>query len=693
MYSCRFSVYSKRLPAYLLLFTAFALFFSPPALAGDEPFTYPSNRGSTGLMEIPTARVMKENSYRAGISQVTPYRAFHITVSPLQGLEITGRITTLLDVPSGLVNQGDFKDKAFDLKYQFISEGKYMPALTAGIMDPHGTRLYSSQYIVASKQVYPFDFTVGFGNGRFGKNPLPHSSGEAKIEIISSPRQWLRDSQFFWGIQFAPHEQFALMLEYSPIQYHKQTRDPAQDIHFTEPVPSAYNFGIRYKPTDWSEIDLSYQRGNQIGVNFSMAFDIGNPMIPIYDRIYREDSSDILDTPSERITRILHKSGFSSIGIDIDGNTLWIEAQNDKYLYATRAIGIIIQILADKSPEGISDINIILKENDIPVVEFTTTRDDIFDLYAGTMTFGDFMKLSSFNTGLKDSLRTKGRHKKLFDYGLKPEFYSFLNDPSGFFKYKLGLKMWGKYHPWKGASFIAGLGGYPLNNISTSNEPLSLPVRSDIVLYEKEKVTLDRLMFTQVKTIFPSIYGSFSAGLLEVQYAGAGAEIAMPVLDGRLLLGISGSAVKKRSPDNPLELKKDPIKDTFTTAFFNTRLNIPEKEIAIDIKAGQFLAGDKGVRFEISKHIKGVTLRAWYTSTDTSIFNDPHNRGYHDKGIGISLPLRLFTGTDSRTVFKYLLSPWTRDTGQDIDHFSTLFDFIGRNTKIHLDKDKIFMHR
>ena len=82
-----------------------------------------------------------------------------------------------------------------------------------------------------------------------------------------------------------------------------------------------------------------------------------------------------------------------------------------------------------------------------------------------------------------------------------------------------------------------------------------------------------------------------------------------------------------------------------------------------------------------------------YVENQTCCGQPAYNAGYHDKGIGISIPLRLFKGTDSRTSFKYLLSPWTRDTGQDIDHFSTLFDFIGRNTTIFLDKDKEFMYK
>ncbi len=676
-----------------LLLTALILFPKTAAYAGDEPFTYASNWGSTGLWEIPSARVIRENSYRTGAGQADPYRYYFITFSPLKGLEINGRITEILDVKALSSAYGNYKDKAIDLKYQFFSEGKYTPAFAIGIMDPHGTRIYSSQYLVASKQIYPFDFTLGLGNGKFGKTPLPSASSEVHAEILSNPSDWLNDSQFFWGVQFAPTEKFALALEFSPIQYHNQTRDPAQPVYFNEPVPSKYNFGIRYKPTKWSEVDLSYQRGNQIGINFSMTFDIGEPLIPLYDRIYRETPHDILDTPSERLTRILYKSGFSNIGIDINGDTLLIETENDKYFYTPRAIGIIVQILAKKAPEGFENIHIILTENGIPVTEFRTSMVDILDLYAEKMTINEFMQLSTFNTGIKDIPHVRRRHKKLFSYGIKPEFQSFLNDPDGFFKYKLGMKGWLEYHPWKGSSFITGLAAYPLNNISSSNEPLSIPVRSDIVLYEEEDVSLDRLMYEQVAILAPAIYGKISTGFLETQYAGVDAEIAAPVLDGRIYLGISGSAVKKRSPDNPLELKSDPVKDLFTTAFFNTRLNIPEMEIAFDIKAGRFLAGDNGVRFQISKFIKGVTVWAWYTSTDTSIFTDSFNDGYHDKGIGISFPLRLFKGSDSRTAFSYKMSPWTRDTGQDIDHFSTLFDFIGRNTKIFLDKDRRYLYK
>ncbi|MEW6602256.1 MAG: YjbH domain-containing protein, partial [Nitrospirota bacterium] len=282
-------------------------------------------------------------------------------------------------------------------------------------------------------------------------------------------------------------------------------------------------------------------------------------------------------------------------------------------------------------------------------------------------------------------------------YGIKPSLETFLNDPSGFFKYRLGLIGWTSYYPWRGATLIAGVEGYPLNNISTSNEPLSIPVRSDLPLYKREKAALGRLLIDNIYKVGPNLFGKLSAGLLEIQYAGVDGEVAMSVLDGRIFLGVGGSAVKKRDMDSPFSLMDsddgDGVKDLYTTAFFNMRLNIHELEVAVDTKAGRFLAGDKGVRFTVSKVINGVTIQAWYSFTDTSVFNDGINENYHDKGIGISIPLRLFKGADSRSTYSYMLSPWTRDTGQDIDHFSTLFDFIDRNTKNYLDKDKQMMYK
>ncbi len=662
------------------------------ARAEDTPFTFPSNWGGTGLMEIPTARVIRENSYRLGFSQIKPYRHYYGTISPFRGLEVGLRIMEVREVPAFDPQSGDFRDKAFDLKYQFLPEGKYVPAMAVGFMDPHGTRLYPSQYLAVSKQIYPFDITVGFGNGRFGKRPLPEKDEGIELEMFSDPEEWFRDSQFFGGIQFAPSDDFALMIEYSPVHYHRQVRDPARDIFFQGPVASRYNFGFRYKPFKSVEVDVSYQRGHEIGINLSFAYDIGNPLVPLYDPLPGERLLSAEGPLAETLTNALLIAGFSDILVITGGDALWITAQNDRYYYSTRAAGIILKSLRSL-PEYIKKVHIVLTENGIAHYELITSREDIAGFVSGELTVSEFLSLSQINTGIAGDKNVKGRHTRVFRYGIKPSFETFLNDPSGFFKYRLGVSGWLGYYPWKGGTFIAGIEGYPVNNISSVNEPLSLPVRSDIVLYKRERVALGRLMFDQIYKSPRELYGKISAGYLEIQYAGLDGEIAKPIIDGRILIGLSGSIVKKRDPEHPFSFSSDDAEDFYSTAFINARLNIPEINISLDMKAGRFLAGDEGVRFTVLKFIHGVILRAWYTVTDTSDFTDEFNKGYHDKGISITIPLRLFIGADSRTAYTYTLTPWTRDPGQDIAHYETLFDFIGRNTRIYINKDREMINR
>ncbi|MEW6600773.1 MAG: YjbH domain-containing protein, partial [Nitrospirota bacterium] len=298
------------------------------------------------MIEVPTARVLGENRYRVGFTQVRPYRYYYGAISPLRGLEIDGKITEVLGV-QGLSDPeyGNFKDKSIDIKYQLIPEGRYIPAVAVGIMDPHGTRIYPSQYIAASRQVYPFDFTLGFGNGRFGDKPLLANSENVKIEMFTNTRDWLKDSQFFFGIEFAPSEKFALTAEYSPIKYDEQTADPAQNKYFEDPVPSKFNFGLRYKPTKWSEIDVSYQRGNRIGAGLSFAFDIGAPLIPIYDPVISLKSIPASVPVDDRIINALSRAGFSDIQFYSAQGEWWLEAQNDRYFYNMKAVRVILDIL------------------------------------------------------------------------------------------------------------------------------------------------------------------------------------------------------------------------------------------------------------------------------------------------------------------------------------------------------------
>jgi len=673
----RFSALS--LVASLLLVSC----FSAPARAGDEPFTSPSNYGVTGLLETPNARVMKENRYRLGATQVHPYRYYFGTVGLFDRVEVNGRFIESLGIPTQTGSSS--KDKAFDFKLQILKEQKYLPAFSVVVSDPTGTRIYASQSVVLSKQIFPFDFSFGFGNGRLGKEQLPEQGEGFKIEMFSNPSAWWQDALPFGGIQFAPADWITLMAEYSPTRYERQTRDPAQPKYFQEAVPSKFNAGVRLKPFRWAEIDVSWQRGQEIGVSASVSFDIGRPILPIYDPPYREPEPLRRDPIADRIAAALHATGFSDIGVEGDDFSLRIDAENDRYFFTPSAVDALLDAIAPIVPPGYDYVRVRIKENGIPMAEFLTTTAALEGLREGRIPRNRFFELSAFRTQDIGAPIPRTVNRRWFDWGVGPSFEMFINDPARYVSYRLGVTAYLHAFTWKGGTAVLGVEAYPFSTVTTADAQLSsIPVRSDIALYKEQTVSVGQLFFEQIGKGESQIYGRAAAGLLEIEYAGVDVEVALPLFRGRLIADAGGSLTRKRAPDDPFAFTGS---TWYRTALLGARLNIPEADLWFDVKGGRFLAGDYGARFSVSKFIRGVTLSAWYSATDTSIFSDSLNRGYHDKGISVVIPIRLFLGRDSRTAYGISFTPWTRDVAQDIYHHRTLLDFIGRNTEISLDKD------
>jgi len=218
-------------------------------------------------------------------------------------------------------------------------------------------------------------------------------------------------------------------------------------------------------------------------------------------------------------------------------------------------------------------------------------------------------------------------------------------------------------------------------------------VRTDFVYYTYEKTLMDKLLMDQMVKLPNEIYARAAFGYLETEYAGLDWEVAKPLWGGRVMVGLSGSVVKKREVGNAFAMMQNDWKNYYTTAFLNTALNIPEAEVSLDLRTGQFLAGDRGTRITLSKFFNGVILFGWYSMTNSNeVFTDSYNRGYSDKGIGVVWPLRLFIGKDSRNVYSFAVSPWTRDVAQDIEHVYGLFDFMGRNQEVYWKKDRGMMN-
>lgn len=164
--------------------------------------------GTTGLVTIPTGRIMGDSELRAGLQWIAPaHHHFYghdrrvglvqsLSLGFLPFLEVDLRLTRPLDVPRQALG-----DRMVSFRAQVMDEGMRRPALAVGVHDIVGTRLYSATYVVATKEVRVAPVSIGITAG-YGENVL---------------RFKVHNEQFvglFGGVSVAPRPWLALMAEY-----------------------------------------------------------------------------------------------------------------------------------------------------------------------------------------------------------------------------------------------------------------------------------------------------------------------------------------------------------------------------------------------------------------------------------------------------------------------------------------------
>lgn len=671
----------KKILIYLIVFlTACA-----PAFADEGYFSSTSDNGLTGIFETPTARIMDENTFRVFYSQAKPYRNYGAAVSLYGRLELSGRFTEIMgDNMSEKDDEywagyGNYKDKFVAAKFRLRKESKYLPEISLGVSDPHGTKLYGAQYFVMSKQLYPFDFSFGMGLGRLGEKQFTEYSKTDIAKNMINPKEYIENGKPFFNINFRPNKKFALLYEYNPVDYEKNTNDPAVKKGLVS-SDSPHSFGVRYFVGKNMYLTGSYQRGNTYAFGVTMPFDIGKPMVPIYNpKPFFTDEKKQSGDDYFKIREALYGAGFDHYSVVIEGNTAYIDFQNNRFFFEYDALKMLVDSVSSINP-SVENYVFTVSSSGTQIYHFRMDKE-LMNLYAAKkITFDEMYDYMYVRTDYLDLQVLKGVKKynaRPHSYGIYPNLNFYINDPSGFFKGAMGVRAWTGYELTDNLMAVGGLAYYPVNSISTVNETGQDAVRSDIADYTDNRMILDMALLDYKDRIRNTdIFMNVEAGILEIQYTGVNAETAVPFFNNNLLLGLSGSYVRKRDSEDIIRLNEN---DPYYTAFVKGRVHFKKIKTYVDVDAGRFLAGDVGARVKITKKINDVELSIWATKTKTSGFDSEYNKGYTDKGIMFTIPLRVFSGKDSRAVYSQKFVPWTRDVGVQVSEFTNLFNFIDRN--------------
>lgn len=285
--------------------TLFFLFCSQVYPSSLYEYIYPkrepsfSNYGTTGLIQMPSARLHEAGSLALSWTHNEPYLRGSLIAYPFDWLEATYGYTdinnALYSNVASFSGSQSYKDKGFDVKVRLLKESNMLPNVAFGIRDLAGSNQFEAEYLVASKFINNIDFTLGLGwgdlsHGRY-KNPLS-ILGDGLNNRISNNEggqggEFVTDRYFrgpvglFGGIElFLPNTKgLRIKIEYDSTNYLEEAfglGSVASNFAF-EPVKdteSRINYGLVYPVNKNFQLKASFAKGNTFNFGFSYAVNI-----------------------------------------------------------------------------------------------------------------------------------------------------------------------------------------------------------------------------------------------------------------------------------------------------------------------------------------------------------------------------------------------------------------------------------
>lgn len=631
--------------------------------------------GTPGTIDMPNAYVLEDGEIALTSA------AFGDTVRNTFTFQITPRLQGSFRyayIAGFNFDGGDRFDRSFDLSYQIMRETDRMPAIAVGLRDFGGTGVYSSEYLVASKQVGPATITGGLGWGRLaGRNAIDAPLGvladrfesrpDAGAGGISTTGQldfdaWFRgDASPFASLSWDVSDKLTIMAEYSPDLYEQEVRQGSAARR-----ESPFNAGLQYRFDNDVTLGAYAVGGTDVGVTLSYTFNPANAFVPGTGgpgpRPILPRAAIAHDDHQGRLTQALREAGLNLEALQITGSQASVRVVNNRYLSAAQAAGRAARSLANSLPPDVATFDITFVQYGMPVSTISVDRRDLEEL--------EFDADNVWKSQTRARIADGGpvtRDAEITDlypgygYQFAPYFLPSLFDPDRPLRFETGIKLNAYYSPAPGL-ILQGEVRQPLySTIDGNNRPSNsvVPrVRSEGLNYFKDdKPDLTVLTATYLTRPSEDLFGRVTVGYLERMYGGASAELLWYPQGSRLALGAEVNYVAQRDFDVGFGFQDYDTVTGHASLYYDFGSGFQAQ-----IDAGRYLAGDWGATFTLDREFNnGVRVGAFFTLTDMP-FED-FGEGSFDKGIQISIPYTWFGAPPTQQRFSQTIRPVTRDGG------------------------------
>jgi hypothetical protein len=660
--------------------------------------------GATGLIDMPSGEAQKDATFSFSTSVVGPITRSTLSFQISKRLSASFRFQTWRDWNAVVPGPASESDRSFDLRYQVLQEGTYVPALTIGLQDFTSQGLFSSEYIAATKNFGDrLKVTAGLGWGRLGSYEeigTPFGSRPA-ISPTGTPNtdQWFRgDAAAFAGIEYKISDSWTFKGEYSSDAY--LLEDDARGLLDRK---SPFNFGFEYQHNPNMRFGVYSLYGSEVGLTFHVILDpksrmaggvMGAAPVPVKARPARAADPEAYDggwvTQADagpilrkNLAKRLAADGIAVEDIAYTATTVQVRIRNGRIDAGAQAVGRTARALSHVMPASVEVFEIVPVVNGIGASKITIRRSDLegleysadnASLLRERITVTDAGAVPAYAIG------DEGLYPK-FTWSLRPALR--LSEP---LKGDVGLRLSASYDFAPGLVLSGSIYKQLASNtdLSTpSTSPLQ-PVRTDGSRYtEFGDPILERLTFAWYGRPAADVYSRVTVGYLERMHAGVSGEVLWKPVDSQLALGAELNYTRQRDTDGGLgfgEYDYDVVTG-YVSAYYDFGNGFLGQ-----LDVGRYLAGDFGATISVDRvFANGWRVGAFATVTDVSAA-DFGETGF-DKGIRFTIPFNWALGTETRRGFGLTLRPGTGDGGARVEVDGRLYQSIRDYHTDGLDPD------
>ncbi|REH38840.1 exopolysaccharide biosynthesis protein YbjH [Paraperlucidibaca baekdonensis] len=652
-----------------------------PLFATRAPVLY-SDLGGVGLLQTPTARHAPDGTMALAFNKVDPYRRYTFTAQVLPWLEFNYRYTRIEGVQT--FTGTDNVDKGFDLSFRLLQETERLPALALGLKDIAGTGLFDSEFLVANKQWGDFDVSLGLAWGYLGnddtfKNPFcsakdsfcerPQATS-GRGGNVEAGRFFKGPTALFGGVAWhTPLDDLSLAVELDGNDY---SREPGVQVN----QDLALNVGATYRVTPGVDFRVGYERGDTVmfgivlNTNFTTLRQVKAEPKPTALQVAPAEQNDWPGV-SQRLQR---EAGYAVSGIYQQDDTLTVEAVPTRYRDFNQGRERALRVLAATAPDDITQFQLTEFDQTLPQVSVAVSRDDVVAALTPSddqPRFADLITAAAPRPADGQSVAYEAP-KQSTSFAVSPYFQQGIGGVDAFYVYDLGVRAVASWQREQSLAQMAlripVLNNY--NDLLKLRTPTRLPeVRTRIAEYVDQPVRIEGLQFTQFARLNSDISAQAYGGILELMYAGVGAEALYRPVGSRWGVAVDVNRVRQRDPNDELGFLPYEV----TTGHVTLYNQWPDfYNIQSSLAVGQYLAGDVGGTLTVAREFdSGVVFGGFAAKTNVS--TEDFGEGSFNKGLFIQIPLDLLFARNTRSQFGLGFVPILRDGGQMLYRRNTLW--------------------